>query len=151
VLKEGRQKEHFLSALSRVRPELVQRCRDLYAGDQWGGAVGGYYPRLARMFGRLAREHGVFPRIPRALFDGLLRESDLPIVPLDQVHAMLEMLGEPTRYGYAAFQLSRGAAPDGVRLDSAAARLVEEIGRTGTAGLYEDLLSRFSTGAAAAR
>ena len=151
TLKEGRQKEHFLSALSRVRPELVPRCRELYTGDQWGRAAGGYYARLARMFGRLACEHGVLPRIPRALFDGLLREGDLPVVLLDQVHAMLEMLGEPTRYGYAAFQLSRGAAPGSVRLDSAAARLVEEIGRTGTAGLYEDLLSRFSPGAAAAR
>jgi DNA repair photolyase len=148
TLKDGRQKDHFLSVLSGVRPDLVPSYRRLYPGDPWGGASGDYYARITRIFGDLARGRRIPPRIPRELFEGIVSGADLAVTLLDQTHAMLELEGKRSRLGYAAFQLSRekgAAASSGI--DPQAAAMVEEIRRTGTARLYEQLLSRFSRGA----
>jgi DNA repair photolyase len=158
TLKEGRQRDHFLSVLSRARPELAPRYAELYPGDEWGRAAGSYYARINRMFGPLAEQRGLPPRIPLGLFEGIVKGDDLAVVLLDQVHAMLELAGEPSRFGRAAWQLSRAAGGGGpagagapAGLDASAAALVDEIRRTGTARLYEELLSRFSRGAAPRR
>ncbi len=148
TLKDGRQKDHFLSVLSGVRPDLVPAYRRMYPGDPWGGASGDYYARINRTFGKLARERGVPPRIPRGLFAGIVSGADLASVLLEQIHAMLELEGKNSRFRHAAFQLSRakdGAVPVGIGPE--AAQAIEEIRRTGTARLYEQLLSRFSRGA----
>ena len=148
TLKEGRQKDHFLSVLSGARPQLAPRYLELYPGDPWGGAGGDYYARITRMFGELACERRIPPRIPRELFEGIVSGTDLAVTLLDQTHAMLELEGKRSRLGYAAFQLSRAkGAPAGSGIDPQAAAMVEEIRRTGTARLYEELLSRFSRGA----
>ncbi len=148
TLKDGRQKDHFLSALSGIRPDLVPAYRRLYPGDPWGAASGEYYSRINRTFGELARERRVPPRIPRGLFAGIVSGADLASVLLEQIHAMLELEGKNSRFRHAAFQLSRskdGAVPVGIGPE--AAQAIEEIRRTGTARLYEQLLSRFSRGA----
>jgi hypothetical protein len=148
TLKEGRQRDHFLSVLSGVRPDLVPSYRRLYPGDPWGAADGGYSSRIKRIFGELARERRVPPRIPRGLFEGIVSGTDLALVLLEQIHALLELEGKSSRFRHAAFQLSRskdGAIPPGI--GPAAQQAIEEIRRTGTARLYEELLSRFSPGA----
>jgi hypothetical protein len=150
TLKEGRQREHFLAVLSRTRPDFVPRVESLYPGGAWGQAAGDYYRRIVRTFARLARAHRLLPRIPQALFRDLVRPEDLPVLILDQVHALREMLGEPSQFGRAAFELSR-RGPAAAELDPESRRLAGEIARTGTARLYEDLLSLFSPGTAAAR
>jgi DNA repair photolyase len=142
TLKPGRQEEHFLSVLASFRPDLVPGCRLLYPGDPWGNAAGSYGAELNRMVGDLAARQGIPPRIPRQHFAGLVHGDDLAIVLLDQAHAMLGLAGRPSRLGRAAWQLSQGKA-----LEPQAAGFVEEVRRTGTARLYEELLSRYGTGA----
>ncbi len=145
TLKDGRQKDHFLSVLSGVRPDLLPSYRSLYTGDAWGAASGDYFPRINRVFGELAREQRIPPRIPRALFEGIVTGTDLALVLLDQINAMRELAGESSRFRHAAFQLSRskdGALPAG--LSPAALQVIDEILGTGTAHLYDQILSRFS-------
>ena len=98
------------------------------------------------MFGELTAARGLPPRIPRRLFAGLVQGDDLAVVLLDQAHAMLDLAGRPSRLGKAAWQLSRAEA-----IDAQAAAFVDEVRRTGTAALYEDLVSFFAGGAAPPR
>jgi DNA repair photolyase len=152
TLKEGRQKDHFLSVLSSARPDLLAPYARLYPGDPWGNAAGGYSAGLNHLFGELAMRCGVPPRIPRPLFEGLVQGDDLAVVLLDQAHAMRELAGRPSRLGRAAWQLSRpraAGAPAG--LDAEAEAFVAEVRRTGTARMYEESLSLFSGGAAPRR
>ena len=66
TLKEGRQKEHYLAALARTHPELVEPTRRLYSGaDPWVQAGGGYYHTIERRFARLAFIYRIPPCMPR--------------------------------------------------------------------------------------
>jgi DNA repair photolyase len=152
TLKEGRQKEHFLRALGRGRPELVERCRALYAhNDRWGAAMGDYYDRIGRLFGAAAKQYGVPPRMPLSVFQGLLHEKDLVIVLLEHIHEMLQIEGASSPFRYAASRVSRSTGPVSAEQGGSAGKQSDSIGRaigeivqTGTCELYEDLLARIS-------
>ena len=82
TLKQGRQREHFLTTLAGFRPELVARYADLYTAPaagrpDWGNAAGSYYERITRLFAAAARRTRVAPRIPRPLFQRILAGRDL--------------------------------------------------------------------------
>ncbi len=147
TLKEGRQKEHFMRVISRARPEAAEECRRLYANhDPWGNAAGDYYERIGSLFASAARKHGTPPRMPLPVFRNLLQGKDLAIVLLEHIHEMLRLEGKRSRFGWAAYQVSKAKGPlAGTRgVDSAAARAIREILETGTSTLYEELLAGIS-------
>jgi DNA repair photolyase len=70
TLKPGKQKDHYLETLARVRPDLVDRCRELYAGpesERWGSPPQAYAAAVARIFARAALRHSMPIRIPLEL------------------------------------------------------------------------------------
>jgi DNA repair photolyase len=147
TLKEGRQKEHFLSVLGRVRPDLVESVKDLYSNrDRWGQAGGNYYGRINSVFAAAARRYGMAPRMPRRLFVPFVTGKDLAIVLLEHIHAMKELEGERSSFGWAAYKLSRNEGPptEISGIGKAAAGAIREILRSGTADLYEDLMARWT-------
>jgi hypothetical protein len=96
TLKQGRQKEHFLSALKKFRPELLPRFAGLYppppAGrPDWGNAPPDYYRRITRIFAAAARNNSVPPRIPLTLFKDVVVGNDLVAVLRDQIRDLQAM------------------------------------------------------------
>jgi DNA repair photolyase len=82
TLKQGRQKEHFLSVLSSHRPELAAAYERLYpplppGRTDWGQAPREYYRRVSRIFTDAARRHGVPGRIPEELYRQVLSAEEL--------------------------------------------------------------------------
>ena len=75
TLKPGRQKEHYLETLARVRPDLVPGCRALYErpeSQQWGNPPPAYSSSVTGHFARAARRHGMAVRIPLELAAGMM-------------------------------------------------------------------------------
>jgi DNA repair photolyase len=75
TLKPGRQKEHYLETLERVRPDLVTRCRELYEGpesQQWGNPPRTWSDAITVDFARAARRHSMPVRIPLELAADLM-------------------------------------------------------------------------------
>jgi DNA repair photolyase len=71
TLKPGRQKDHYLETLERVRPDLVPQCRDLYAAP-----MGAYSTGINRSFALAARRHAMPIRIPLALAPEVLDSQE---------------------------------------------------------------------------
>jgi DNA repair photolyase len=97
TLKPGRQKEHYLETLARVRPDLVPGCRGLYAGpesERWGNPPRAYEQAVAANFARAARRHGVPIRIPLSFASTLLDEREM--AEMRAAHARAER--ETDRY-----------------------------------------------------
>jgi DNA repair photolyase len=150
TLKPGRQQEHFLAALRAFRPELEEGYRKLYPGDRWGRAAGAYYGALERRFGVLARKHRLPPRIPPALYEGLLPPAERAVVVLEHLHYLLQLRGEQSAYRAAARTLASDPALAAAEqldlfpaegLSAEAAAVLGELRRTGRCRLLEDLLA----------
>jgi DNA repair photolyase len=129
TLKQGRQSEHFLAALGRLRADLLPRYAGLYpppseGRPDWGNAPPAYYRGVTRIFAAAARNIRVPPRIPRTLFKDVLGGDDLVRVLLDQIRDLQAMAG-----------VSPPAEPD--------SELRREIQAEGTCGLYERLMSEY--------
>jgi DNA repair photolyase len=80
TLKTGRQKDHYLETLRRVRPDLVGRTEALYAGPEsgrWGNAPGAYYAGVNLTFARIARKHSIPTCIPLSLAAGLMSAEEM--------------------------------------------------------------------------
>jgi DNA repair photolyase len=147
TLKPGRQKEHYLAALAAFRPELAERTRRLY--PESGQEPGAYARQTLRRFAALAADCRLPVRIPPALYAGLLPPAELAVVTLEHLHYLRELRGQSSVYGAAARQVAAhpqlaeagqlelfpepGLAPE-------AARVLEELRRTGRCALLESLL-----------
>jgi len=97
TLKPGKQKDHYLETLSQVRPDLVARCRELYAApesERWGNAPGAYYATVNRDFAKAAQRHSMPIRIPLTLAAELLDSQETR--KLRAAHARAER--EMSRY-----------------------------------------------------
>jgi len=91
TLKPGRQKDHYLDALARVRPDLVPRCQELYAGaecQRWGNPPRAYAAAVAGNFARAARRHSMPGRIPLELASAVL--DDREMAEMSAAHAKAE-------------------------------------------------------------
>ncbi|MCG8478769.1 MAG: radical SAM protein [Spirochaetales bacterium] len=159
TLKEGRQKEHFLAALRRRRPEVVPAYLDLYpAGTArpYGEAVinceGAIAPQLIAASERY--ELPLFP--PVSIVEHCISENDRVVAILDQIGALLRIRGVNSPFGYAAHCVATFSGATGAQeplprdiaalckipgVGGATARLILEIIETGTARRYDELRS----------
>ena len=149
TLKEGRQKDHFLSVLSRRYPELVEEYNRLYRGNPWGEATGSYYGELDRRLFGLSKKYEIPPRIPLRLYKDILSENDRVTVILEHLDYLLRMEGRSSPYGYAAHSISRLKEPlstmqENLRslsgVGKATESIIREILETGTSTLYRKLM-----------
>ena len=132
TLKQGRQKDHFLAALKKFRPDLLPRYTDLYppppeGRPDWGNAPPDYYRRVIRIFAAAARNNRVPPRIPLTLFKDVVDGNDLVTVLLNQIRD-LQAMAEKNLPARPVRELTR------------------EIQAEGTCGLYERLMSAYLPG-----
>jgi DNA repair photolyase len=107
TLKEGRQKEYFLSALRRSRPELVKKYESIYQGDKWGQATKEYYGSVNSIFSDFAKKYRMPKRIPPALYNDILWENDLVTVMLEHLDYFLRLEGKSSPFSYAAYSISK--------------------------------------------
>jgi DNA repair photolyase len=153
TLKEGRQKEHFFGVLKRVRPDLVEPCRKLYANRaRYGEPAGGYFREIGGRFAAASARYGMPPRMPRPLFAGRISGIELAMILMEHSDAMLALEGKSSSYRRVAAGVARfgkPVTPDNASeitgIGGAAAAMIREILETGTSRLYEDLLSRRSS------
>ena len=111
TLKEGRQKDHFMTVLRQNHPELIAEYQGIYRGNKWGQATTEYYDELNRTFCQAAKKYRVSVRMPRTLFANILSENDLVAVLLEHIDYLLWMEGKEASFGYAAHSISRLEQP----------------------------------------
>jgi len=111
TLKNGRQKEYFLSLLRDKHPELLTRYGQIYGENKWGQAEVGYYSSINSIFSELSRRYEIARRIPPALFSDILSENDLVVVMLEHLDYFLQLEGKRSSFGYAAYEISKLNTP----------------------------------------
>ncbi len=158
TLKEGRQKDHFLTALRRRRPDVIPAYLDLYpaeAARPYGEAVGDRDGTIAPRI-LAASERYRLPLFPPVSIVGrCISENDRVVAILDQIGSLLRLRGVTSPFGYAAhcvaaFSGSSGAQeplPRGIAalceipgVGTATARLILDILKTGSVRRYDELL-----------
>jgi DNA repair photolyase len=108
TLKEGRQKEHFLSSLNEKHPELVAKYQQIYDGEnKWGDATENYYNTVCSVFNEISRKYKIDRRMPPALYSDILSENDLVTVMLEQLDYFLQLEGKRSSFAYAAYAISQ--------------------------------------------
>ena len=90
TLKEGRQKDHFLSLLKKHSPELLIHYENIYRQDKWGNPNPEYHRALSGAFNMVAKNYKINKRIPLYLFKDMLDENDLVVVMLEQMEIILQ-------------------------------------------------------------
>ncbi len=112
TLKEGRQKEYFLSLLRDKHPELTAKVKQLYDGEnKWGQATGKYYNVISSVFNEMSKKYKIARRMPPELYNDILSENDLVTVMLEQLNYFLQLEGKRSSFGYAAYAISQLKAP----------------------------------------
>jgi DNA repair photolyase len=149
TLKEGRQKDHFLSVLNDYDPALPLNYEVIYRGEAYGNAIPDYYRTLHQTLFAMAREFQIPVRMPMRLWQDILPENDRVIVILEHIDYFLKSSGQRSPYGYAAWSLANIKEPlSRVRahleqvngVGSAVAMVVREILDTGTSRFYQRLM-----------
>jgi DNA repair photolyase len=150
TLKEGRQKDHFLSILHDYDSALPLNYEIIYRGDAYGNAIPDYYRTLHQTLSAITREFHIPVRMPMHLWKDILSENDRVIVILEHIDYFLKMNGHHSPYGYAAWSLANIKEPLGrirAKLEqvpgvgNAVAAVVREILDTGTSRFYQRLMS----------
>jgi DNA repair photolyase len=150
TLKEGRQKEHFLSVLGRRKPELLPEYETIYSGDRWGMPGKRYSDDLHRRFIALAGSRNLSIRVPSFVYRDILDENDRVVVMLENLDYLLKTRGRTSPYGYAAYSVSQLKAPLSEMRENlqslkgvgpATERIIQEILDTGTSSFFESLMT----------
>jgi len=149
TLKEGRQQEHFYSVLQDFNPTLINKYKEIYQGDKWGGANYAYYNELNARFFKLAGKYKIPVRIPARLFSRFINQNDVVTVILEQMDYILKQKGEKTPYGYGAYSISqldkpvseyRNVLTSLKGIGPVTEKIILEILETGTSTYYEKVL-----------
>ncbi len=151
TLKDGRQKEYFMSTLQDHYPDFVPNYHQIYQGNKWGSPTKNYYQSLHQTFYEIAKSEKMPKRIPLSLFKDILDENDLVIVLLEHIDYYLRLKGEKSPFGFAAYSLSQKKEPlsiirpdlikiKGIGRESV--RVICEILDTGTSSLYQKLINQ---------
>lgn len=149
TLKEGRQQNYFYDVLKKHNPELINPYKEIYKGDQWGGASYSYYNEINNRFNGLAKKYNIPVRIPSNLFSNVINQNDLVTVILEQMDFILKQRGEKSPYSYGAYSISKLNGPVTEYRHSLTAlkgigpvteKIILEILDTGSSKYYEKLL-----------
>lgn len=87
TLKEGRQKDHYMSFLRRHHPELVQHTHALFPPSPWGSPAPHYMQKINALFFSLATKHELPKRIPLTLFSGITS-------PFEQLQLIIRQMAD---------------------------------------------------------
>lgn len=148
TLKQGRQKNYFLSMLRKHYPELTLEYENIYTGDKWGNATREYNKAINQVFNTIARKCKIPRRIPISLYKDILSENDRVVVILEHIDYFLKAEGRTSPYGYAAYSISQLKEPLSTTKSSLrklkgvgpmTERIIHEILRTGTSSYYNKL------------
>ncbi len=151
TLKEGRQKEYFLSRLREVRPELELEYANIYPGNKWGAATFEYYTAITEEFNLAAKKLEMPRRMPASLFADVLDENDRVVAFLENLDYMLTAEGRQSTYRGAARSVAQLTEPiAGYRnrlrelrgVGPTTARLIREILDTGGCRYHDSLVGR---------
>jgi len=154
TLKQGRQMDFFMKALSARFPEIASKYPVIYRGDKYGAAIPGYYKKINARFAEAARRFRMPVRIPRAFWEDMTDQADrLPVI-LDHIDYYMMLKGEKSGFGYAAYMLSRQndleqrlLTGDWNNIPGVNQRVrdnIAEIAATGTSALHEALAAEYS-------
>ena len=149
TLKDGKQKDYFLNALSENYPHLGVEYANIYKGDKWGGATEEYYQSISQVFKIIAKNYNMPVRMPFNLFKGVVKGNDLVVVLLEHIDYLLKMEGRTSSFGYAAYLISQVKEPLSEFSDlgkikgvgEITAGVIREILKTGTSSYYKKLLN----------
>jgi len=159
TLKEGRQKDFFMERLATRYPDTAVKYPVIFHGNKYGSTLPAYYNKIAARFAQAALKFRMPVRIPRKFWEDMVSPLDKLCIMFEHMDYMA-MLGGPksggprSPYGYASYMLSkvknavdRVDAADFAGIPSFSATVQEaarEIAETGTCGLYEELVFRYS-------
>lgn len=150
TLKDGRQRDHFMSIVNRECPEVAVRYDGIYTGSKWGEPRREYCDPLNMRFWAVANKLGMPVRMPLRIFREWLGKPDLAVVLLEHIDYLLRLQGKASHFGYAAHVLSQlheplPSQPGELRkikgISEAAEAIILEILQTGTSLYYEQLVS----------
>lgn len=150
TLKEGRQKDFFMSILKNEYPELVKKYESIYRGSEWGEAEKEYYHTINKTFYKISKKYKMPVRMPLYLFKDIFDENDLIIILFEHIDYMLKLKGEKSPFGYAAYKISQlkepvstvlENLPEKLRISKNVLKQLQEIQKTGSCSLYEKLIS----------
>lgn len=111
TLKEGRQKKYFYHELEKNYPDLLSEYNKIYRGNKWGQASGRYYTAVNRLISDIAGKHNVPKRMPPEFYSDILDDNDLAAVVLEHIDYLLNLKGEKSPFGYAAYSISQLKEP----------------------------------------
>ncbi len=149
TLKNGRQKEYFMSVLKEQYPDLLPSYETIYSTDKWGNASPSYYQSINTSFYTIMRQYPIPKRIPPSIFNDYVSVNDRVIIILDQLHYLLQLQGKKSPYGFAAHSISQ--IPQNIStmknnlqsikgVGKVTEKIILEILETNTSTYYEKLL-----------
>ena len=151
TLKEGKQKDYFMSALKKYHAHLDGGYQRIYLGNRWGEPSAEYVGSLNMAFNAIAKKYDLAIRMPHALYGEILSKDDLVIVTLEHIDYLLKMEGRKSPFGYAAYSISQLKEPlSNLRgelhrlkgVGGATQTIILEILETGRSSYYEQLLAQ---------
>lgn len=111
TLKQGRQKDYFMSSLKEKYPWLLDQYAQIYKSDRWGNPTKEYSDGINSVFNQAAKKYKLPKRIPPALYRDILWQNDLVIVMLEHLDYFLRLEGTHSSFGYAAYEISKLEKP----------------------------------------
>ncbi|MGD8781385.1 MAG: hypothetical protein PVH88_20770 [Ignavibacteria bacterium] len=149
TLKDGRQKDYFISEIRKHYPELIGKYKSLYPPGEWGHPGPGYYDKIHKLFYETASKYKMPIRIPAKVYSDILSENDLVTIMLEQIDYYSKLRNENSPYSYAAYSISKLDKP--LRLlktelknlkgvGSFTEKIILEILETGKSSYYDKLV-----------
>ncbi len=148
TLKEGRQKDHFMSILNKNFPELSINYDMIYSKDKWGSANQDYYQYIDSVFDKIATYYKMPKRINISLARNLFDVNTKAVLILEHLDYISKLRGHKTPYGQAARKIRTMVesietlkSPREINgVGSFTAKIIKEIIDTGSSRYYEQNL-----------
>jgi hypothetical protein len=151
TLKEGRQKDYFLSAVENRFPGIIETYPLIYRPSKWGEPAPEYVENLNTLFSTIIKKYRIPACVPARLYRDILDRNDLVVVMLEQINYLLRLRNQRAPYGMAAWSISqikeplstvRSSLPGLKGVGKSAIKIVREILDTGSSSYYQQLLNQ---------
>ncbi len=151
TLKEGRQKDYFMSFLKQHFPEQMSNYEKIHSdNNSWGSPDSKYMISIEKNFYNISTKYNIPKRIPSKIFQSLVSQSELVALILEQLDYLVKLKGNKSPYGYAAYSLSKinkqietlsSEELLGIKgVGPVTAKIIQEIMKTGRCSYYEKML-----------